>query len=427
VRKLIHKKLIFGILLTTIITVAGISSFAIYYIIESRKPQSPDDEIPQTFEDNIRDLMDQYKIPSLAAGIVINESVVWTTGLGNQSDLETVYMIGSITKTFTATAVLQLNESSFLNLDDDINNYLPFDVRHPNFSSTPITTRMLLTHTSGLQKNFYWSLEYYFDNEMIDWVNDNLDLGGDIIKWIDRPTLEEFLNGSLTPGGAFYDPYNWYREPGTEFYYSNAGFQLLGYLVEQVSNQSFIEYTQENIFNRLNMTKSGFLYSDFVGQHALPYEWNYGGNYEFPLYNINVTGAGSIRSNVPDMMKYMIPFMNQGKLNETQLLLPESVNLMLSVQTPFHGTSMEGFDLLGYGLGWNCYFYGYRGHGGATPGYSANLFIKKTHLGSFGVILMFNRGSALILDTTLLFDFIPTINQLLATRAEILFQKALLN
>ena len=140
-----------------------------------------------------------------------------------------------------------------------------------------------------------------------------------------------------------------------------------------------------------------------------------------------MTGAGSIRSNVPDMMKYMIPFMNQGEYNGTQLLLPESVNLMLSVQVPFGGTSIEGFDFIGYGLGWNCYLYGYRGHGGATPGYSANLFIKKTHLGSFGVILMFNRGSALTFDEKLLFDFIPSINQLFAVRAEILFQKALLN
>ena len=106
-------------------------------------------------------------------------------------------MIGSITKTFTATAILQLKEKNLLNLNADINNYLPFNVRHPNLLDFPITPRMLLTHKSGLQTNLAWSLEYYFNNQTIDWINENLSLDGEILKWEHRPTLEEFLNGSF--------------------------------------------------------------------------------------------------------------------------------------------------------------------------------------------------------------------------------------
>ena len=416
----ISKKSIIVLVIAFGVGSAGLGSYFILTTLTTLPPTQQEEE--ESLNSKIQKVMAEYKIPSLAAGIIINNSLIWASGFGDQPDLDTVYMIGSITKTFTATAVLQLNESNLVNLDDDINNYLPFDVRHPNYSGDPITIRMLLTHTSGLQTNLAWSLEYYFDNQTIDWINDNLNLGGDIIKWARRPTLEEFLNGSLTPTGPYYDSYNWYIPPGSEFHYSNAGFQLLGYLVEQVTNQSLIDYVQENIFDPLNMSDSGYHYIDFIEKHAIPYESRYGINVEFPLYNLNSTGAGSIRSTVPDMVKYMITYMNQGELNGTQLLNPGTVELMHSNQVSFTGTSVEGLDYEGYGLGWFLFSEGIKGHGGATPGFSSNMFFKKTSEGNFGVIVMFNRGSALIYDSLLIENFIPTINQLLLENAENLFQ-----
>ncbi|MFW9942912.1 MAG: serine hydrolase domain-containing protein, partial [Candidatus Thorarchaeota archaeon] len=332
----------------------------------------------------------------------------------------------------TATVILQLNESGLLNLDDDINKHLPFDVRHPSYPGEPITIRMLLTHTSGIQTNLYWSLEYYFDDQMIDWINENLDLGPDIIAWAHRPTLEEFLNGSLNPAGPYYDSYNWYARPGNQYCYSNAGFQLLGYLIEVVSNQSLMDYVQENIFDPLNMSNSGYNYIDFVEKNAIPYEWKthpifsfFGYNFEFPFYNINVTGAGSIRTTVQDIAKFLITQMNQGELNGTHLLNPESVELMHSIQVSLTGHSTEGFDYEGYGLGWNIFSDGIIGHGGATPGFSSNMVFKKTNEGNFGMIIMFNRGSALIWDEELVNNFIPTVNQLIFEHAEKMFQQAL--
>ncbi|MFW9872952.1 MAG: serine hydrolase domain-containing protein [Candidatus Thorarchaeota archaeon] len=408
-------------LLTVIIVAIGVISIGLgsYFIMTTLLSTQ------ESIDSKIQKAMAEYDIPSLAVGIVINESLVWANGFGDQPDLDTVYMIGSITKTFTATAILQLNESNLVNLDDNINDYIPFNVNHPNYPDDPITIRMLLTHTSGIQTDLYWSLEYYFDNQTIDWINENLDLGPDIIAWEHRPTLEEFLNGSLNPAGLYYNSYNWYRRPGREFHYSNAGFQLLGYLVEEVTNQSLIDYVQENIFDPLNMSDSGYNYIDFIGKHAIPYEWNNDTNLEFPLYNINVTGAGSIRSTIPDMANYLITFMNQGELNGIQLLDPGSVELLLSNQVSFTGKSIEGFDIEGYGLGWNIFTEDIKGHGGATPGFSSNMIFKKTNEGNFGMIILFNRGSALTYDEELIINFIPTINQLIFKHAENLFQQDL--
>jgi CubicO group peptidase (beta-lactamase class C family) len=410
------KKLITVLIITIGVVSAGLGT---YFVITTLLPKQ------ESLDSKIQKVMAKYEIPSLAAGIIINQSLIWASGFGDQPDLDTIYMIGSITKTFTATAILQLNESNLINLDDDINNYLPFDVRHPNYPEDTITIRMLLTHTSGIQTNLYWSLEYYFDDQMIDWINENLDLGPDIIAWAHRPTLEEFLNGSLNPTGPYYNSYNWYMRPGREFQYSNAGFQLLGYLIEEVSNQSLMDYVQENIFDPLNMSDSGYHYIDFAEKHAIPYEWNNGTNLQFPLYNINVTGAGSIRSTVPDIANYLITFMNQGEFNGTQLLDPRSVELMHSNQVSFTGKSVEGFDYEGYGLGWNLFAEYIKGHGGATPGFSSNMVFKKTNEGNFGMIVMFNRGSALTYDEDLINNFIPTINQILFEHAENMVQQAL--
>ncbi|MFX0075697.1 MAG: serine hydrolase domain-containing protein [Candidatus Hermodarchaeota archaeon] len=375
-----------------------------------------------SLESQIRNFMSNAQIPSLGACIIVNDTVIWAQGFGDQSELDTVYMIGSITKSFTATAILQLYENNSLDLDDNIEDFLPFTVKHPDYPSRNVTIEMLLTHTAGLSTNLYWSLEYYFNNETITWINDHF--GWDIVVWDDRPSLGDFLNESLNPTGAYYDDYNWQSRPGSEYRYSNAGYQLLGYLIEEITNQSIMDYMQENIFDPLNMSNSGYFYEDFLAQHAIPYEWN-NSIVEYPLYNINVTGAGSIHSTIPDMARYITAQMNNGICNGTQILDSTSVSMMQSIQTPLAGTTVEGFNLAGYGFGWNIYLGGYKGHGGATPGFSSNTFFKKDSDSTLGVIIMFNRGSALLYDETLLTNHIPTINGLLLEEAEALFQQAL--
>jgi len=399
------KKILMGITISIIIATSGITSYFVAVDINYKN----------TLDYKIKELMNQFEIPSLAAGIILNNSLIWSGGFGNQSDSDTVFMIGSITKTFTATAILQLHENGTLDIDDDVNLHLPFEVRHPDYPSKNISIRMLLMHKAGLPANLYWSLEYYFDNSTIDWINNNL--GWEIEIWEHRPTLEYFLNESLNRDGKYYNAHNWQSKPGTEFLYSNASYQLLGFLIESVTNQTLESYVKESIFDPLCMENTGYRYEDFLNSHAIPYEWN-GTNIEFPLYNINVTGAGSIRSTLYDMTKFMTCFMNQGTFNGTQILSSQSVQFMHSIQVYLEGTSTEGYDIEGYGLGWWVYSENIIGHAGATPGFSANMVIKYTDTSNFGIMLMFNRGSALIYDELLIDEFIPMINLLLLEETE---------
>lgn len=408
----INKKLIIGFFLGVSIILAG--GITIFIIIS----------LPESIESKIQQLMAEYEIPSFSAGIVINDKLVWVDNFGVQDDEDTVFMIGSITKTFTAAVILQLMEQDLIDLDDDINMYLPFDVRHPDYPMNSITIRMLLTHNSGLAPNLFWSLEYYLDKEMKQWIYDNF--GWEITIWEPRPSLEQFLNESLTPSGSYYDSSNWCSAPSTGYHYSNAGFQLLGYLIEQVTNQSLIDYVEENIFEPLNMINSGYFYEDFVDKHAIPYEWVNGSIIELPLYNLNVTGAGSIKSTIHDMANYLMMIINKGEYNGARILDNVSVDLMQTQQIPVSGTSVEGFNNEGYGLGWCLYDDDFVGHGGATPGFNSHMYLKRTESGTIGVIIMYNRGSALFWDEVLVSEFIPKINSLIKDEAERIFQNSII-
>ena len=114
--------------------------------------------------------------PSISACIIKDDSIVWYNGYGKaklfpkkEPTSDTIYPVGSISKTVTATAVMQLWEQDFFDLDDDINDYLDFSVRNPNYPENPITFRMLLAHHSSLtgDKNLhYWYLTFlYFTNK----------------------------------------------------------------------------------------------------------------------------------------------------------------------------------------------------------------------------------------------------------------------
>ena len=109
------------------------------------------------FDKYITFLMKFAHKPSVSACIIINDSVVWSKGYGlydiennKPATPDTLYLMASISKTVTATALMQLYEQELFDLDDDVNDYLPFSLRNPNFLDTSITFRMLLSHRSSL-------------------------------------------------------------------------------------------------------------------------------------------------------------------------------------------------------------------------------------------------------------------------------------
>jgi CubicO group peptidase (beta-lactamase class C family) len=390
------------ILLTAVLGVIVVSSaetidafrFRTLLAATDRKVQNA-----ETLEDKIELLRELGGIPSLAVGIVVDDRLDWAQGFGEQPDLDTIYDAGSITKAIVATAVLQLHERGLLDLDSDVNSYLPFSLRHPDYPEVPITTRMLLTHRSGLAHytpQYHW---YTKSDDLLRWLSDRR--GWQIGETHRDVAFGDFLEGYLTPGGPYYTPEAWSFEPGTGHGYSTPGFDILGYLVEQISGQPLADYLQENVYQPLGMASTGGSVSEMPDKQAVPYERMYGvlaqTNVGTPLWDRRRIGGGGLRTTVPDLAQFLIAHMNSGQSNGFQLLLPETVALMHSQAVSDGGD----FMMAGSGMGWSLYaeepremwgkmieLRGMQGHGGAEVGYRASMFFVEETGGAYGYVMM---------------------------------------
>lgn len=173
-------------------------------------------------------------VPGLSVAVVYDQEIVWSKGYG-YANLEkkvpatpsTVYRIGSITKLFTSTAILQLRDAGKLQLDDPVSLYLPwFSVPNPFPDAPEITIRQLLTHTSGLPRE------------------------ADFPYWTDHifPTHVELAES--VPEQEAINP------PETTYHYSNLGMSILGEIVTEVSGEPWADYVQANILTPLGMLNS---------------------------------------------------------------------------------------------------------------------------------------------------------------------------
>jgi CubicO group peptidase (beta-lactamase class C family) len=352
-------------------------------------------------ENKIEYLRQLGDIPSLTAGMVVDDSLVWIKGFGDQDELDTVYNIGSITKPIIATGILQLQERGLINLDDEASNYLPFQLVHPDYSDRPITIRMLLSHQSGLNSRTIPQETYFNDEDMIEWMVEKQ--GWAFAEHDLELPLGVFLEDYLVPDGLYYSPDVWASvEPGTQFVYANSGYYLLRYIIENVTGQSIDQYLQENIFDPLGMTDTGLYFSDAPEKQAVPYLRLFGvlskTNAELPLYD-KVVGAGGIRSTVPDLARFMIANLNSGHIDDTQLVKPETVSLLHNqVVSSTAVTNMVstglGFDKLREGPGqyWGYQYnmHGALGHHGGDFGCSNEWWFVDKEQGGYGVIMLTN-------------------------------------
>ncbi len=187
---------------------------------------------------------------------------------------QSIFRLGSVTKQFTAMAILQLQEAGKLRVDDPISRYLP---DYPN--GDHITIHHLLTHSSGIAEHtdehefFDWAKQPHTPDEIIAWFKD---------KPLDFP-------------------------PGTQVSYSNSGYILLGKIIEEVSGQTYEDYINERIFEPLNMSNSGYEHDEHessnwtVGYHSLP--GSSGGHAEKAKYlHMSIPyAAGALYSTVEEL------------------------------------------------------------------------------------------------------------------------------
>ncbi|MFW9981875.1 MAG: serine hydrolase domain-containing protein [Candidatus Thorarchaeota archaeon] len=333
-------------------------------------------------DNQILEIMEQHYIPSTTVAVIRNDSIIWSKGYGQQQRLDLIYMIGSVTKTFIATAIFQLYERDLINLDDDVNNYLPFSFRHPNFTDTPITFRMLLQHTSGLSKytDMYWSGVTGEVLEQLGWENP--------YEWLSYPY---WIEGHLTPNGSLYDPTVWTsHEPGTNWFYSNFGYDVLAYLIQRATGQPIWEYLQVNIFDPLGMQSTGYNYTEFdEAQLAIPYIYMFEldptstGNKAYPHYSTHNYGSGGLRSNIFDLAKFLLVFLHDGVSNGTRILEEDTLRTMESLQTAWLAPGDPFIQWGGWGgtegddWAFHAKAYGYYGVNTTVP---------------YGVITLLNQG-----------------------------------
>ncbi|MFX1512074.1 MAG: serine hydrolase domain-containing protein [Promethearchaeota archaeon] len=340
----------------------------------------------QSLDEDIIQLMQTGYIPSVAASIIKNDSIMWVKSFGEQSSIDTIFMIASITKTFTATAILQLYEQGFFNLDDDVNNYLPFSLRNPNHPNIPITFRMLLSHTASINgsQDDYWGVTFQDLYRKLGLLNDTETF----------PSYPTWLEEYFAPNGSLYTSNVWKIEaPGSSSHatYANPGFDLLGYLIELISNKTLDQYFLDNIFAPLNMNSTGFNLSGFEQEKlAIPHYWNdTDGNIAvYPLYNCLAFGAGALRTTITDLSHFLIAQMQGGYYNGIRILKEETVELM-------HDCTHSNLGN-GYGFGWSLDINPqWQGHNGGGPGIRTQMYFRYTETNPalpIGVIVLGNQG-----------------------------------
>lgn len=325
-------------------------------------------------------------VPGLSAAIVKRGRIVCASAAGMANIEEnrpvtpdTLFLVASVSKTVTATAVMQLAEQGKFALDDDVNDYLPFEIRVPFSPEAPVTFRQLLTHTASIDDNPAYV-------NCPGWCTYGSSISPFVTRGADSPiSLSDLTKGYFTPDGPYYD---WSAnfesaEPGTKTDYSNMGIVILGFLVETISGLPFDQYSRENIFAPLGMEKTSWRLAG-IDQSilAMPYDKDSSGFIPYGHYGEPDYPDGMLRTSVTELASFLIAYMEGGAYGDQRILEPETVAEMLTSQTELEPDQ---------GLVWVKRLIGHRtvwGHDGADNGAGAEMWFDPEQ--NEGVILMTN-------------------------------------
>ena len=331
-----------------------------------------------TLDAEILNEMNTRHFPGASTIIVKNGEIVWLESYGyadvaNSLPVEdtTVFLLASVSKLFTGTAAMQLYETEIIDIDADVNNYLPWSVDVPNFTNDSITARQLMTHTAS--------------------INDNWSVMSSFYGYPD-PTmsLSNCMENYFPTSGSNYNASDNFLNtaPGSTYDYSNMGSALNGYLVEASTGIPFDDYCDNNLFDPLCMVNTAWHFSDFdPNQVATPHYFQNGSYYAIDHYGFADYPNGQLRSTVMDIGNYMIAFLNEGTLGDNSILSSASVNEMLSLQIPDIDsvTGLNWRKTLLYHSGGEALLWG---HSGGEQGVSTYLYIDPQN--DIGICLLTN-------------------------------------
>lgn len=320
------------------------------------------------------DLVAAHDLPGMVVGLVDGanpeEALAWSYGFawgggpwqanptcpGSRAlDADTLFRVASITKTFTATAIVQLRDQGKLRLDDPLVEHVPEfgAVENPFGPIEEITLRRVASHSSGLMG----------EPPLDHWVS------------LRFPTREEWL--AVLPQVRISIP------PGSAFKYSNLGYTLLGEVVERVTGRPYVEYMQEAIFSPLGMTSStyepeptgalkeraapGHMAHPFedIGEPALPSPLN------------GMAAAGQLWTTARDLARWIAAHCRTDGVSSVGPTGGQPILKGSSLYEMQQAVYVEPGWVGGYGFGWRINRRGdrvYHGHGGSVPGYRSQIF-----------------------------------------------------
>lgn len=288
----------------------------------------------------------------------------------------TVFRIGSISKTFTAIAIMQSRERGFIDLDAPVDEYLgAYRLIPAQPGHRPPTVRQLLTHTAGLPQLAH------------PWRAFQPVLGETVPFGEPLPTLREFYGGRL----------RLVAEPGTMHTYSNHGFAALGQIVEDVTGQPLRHYFRDHIFAPLGMADTDLVRSSRISARlATGYALRRDGARPVPDRDVVTIGGGSIYSTTADMARYTAALLAGGGGPHGRILRPDSLAGMFAPhyrpdpRMPGIGLAFFRHDLGGHLV---------VGHDGLLPGFDSQLQLAPAD--GVGVVAFTNgaRGAMAWLGT----------------------------
>ena len=302
---------------------------------------SAPEQLAAELERLVRHEQREQRLPSVAAAVVRDGEIVWETAVGaadtasgTETTPDTQYRIGSITKTFTAAAIMQLRDAGALDLEDTLDRHIDGAAHRP-------TLRRLLSHTSGIQRetqdDAWLSLRFASAQELVETLGD----------------AEQVL------------------PPGARFHYSNLAFALLGVVVERASGMPYADYVRTRLLEPLGLGRIGFEPEQPAATGYLVQEYVEGAVVEVDVDTGGWISAGQMWGTVRDLCRWAA-FLARP---DESVLARSSVEEMRTVQTIDDHVRWTA----GYGLGLGLRRDGERilaGHGGAMPGFITGVLIS---------------------------------------------------
>jgi CubicO group peptidase (beta-lactamase class C family) len=318
---------------------------------------STPDALAAELERLVRREQHDKRLPSIVAAVLRDGETVWETAVGvadvaakRDATPDTQYRVGSITKTFTAAAIMQLRDAGKLDLEDTLDQHVHGAAHTP-------TLRRLLSHTSGIQR----------ETQDDAWLNQQFAAVPELLETLDR------AEGVLPPGARFH--------------YSNLAFALLGIVVERVSGMPYTEYVDEHLFKPLGLTRTSFEPDGNAATGYLVQPYVEGVWSEAPVETGAWIAAGQLWGTVRDLCRWAAFLAEPDK----PVLKRETVEEMRTLQSMADHVRWTS----GYGLGIQLLRDGERilaGHGGSMPGFIAGVFVSPAD--EVGVAVLTNSSTA---------------------------------